>query len=280
MLTLDTLLTSFGLDKTRRIKLVRHQNGRLDINRLFRSKQLDIYQSIQSRPAFGDAEILVSFIGQPGTHALFVGVYNVNGVTQSNAHDLPEDYIYPEMGTKDKYKYDLIKDPRFESLQGRLVIDWGTGTRSWVQHFKSKEVVEVLPTGYVSAFPGYMNVMLAHDQLVDIVNNPLPHRDWHQMLKSAAGVYLILDTNTGQQYIGSAYGASGLLGRWNTYAQNGHGGNLQLIDLLKERPNAVRDLQFSILQTLPSTLTKNEVIAYEGIHKRKLGTRAHGLNSN
>jgi hypothetical protein len=125
-----------------------------------------------------------------------------------------------------------------------------------------------------------MDVMLTHDQLVDIVKHPLPHRDWHQMLKSAAGVYLILDTTTGQQYIGSAYGAAGLLGRWSTYAQNGHGGNLQLINLLKERPNAARDLQFSILQTLPSTLTAREVIAYEGLHKLKLGTRAHGLNSN
>jgi hypothetical protein len=280
MLTLETLLLPFGFDRTRRVRLVRHQDDRYDVGRLYRGKQLDFYQSIQGRTVFGDAETLVSFVGQPGTYALFVGVYHVNGVTGPSEYELPDGFIYPEMITAGCYKYDLTHDSRFEDLQGRLVIDWGPGTRTWVQHFKPRSVVEVLPKGYVSAFPGFLDVLLTHDQLVDIVRNPLPHRDWHRMLKSVAGVYLILHTTTGRQYVGSAYGVGGLLGRWRTYAENGHGGNQQLRELLNGRSNAARDLRFSILQTLPTTLTAREVIAYEGLHKQKLGTRAHGLNSN
>jgi hypothetical protein len=151
-----------------------------------------------------------------------------------------------------------------------------------VQTFRpdAKVIVEVLPKGYVRDFPGFLDILLRHDELVDIVKHPVSHRDWHRMLKSVAGVYLILDTSTGSQYVGSAYGENAVLGRWLSYAKNGHGGNKQLRELLSARPEASRNFQFSILQTLPITLTAKEVIEYEVLHKHKLGSRAHGLNSN
>jgi hypothetical protein len=100
------------------------------------------------------------------------------------------------------------------------------------------------------------------------------------MLGSVSGVYLILDNLTGRQYVGSAYGEGGIIARWAQYAKTGHGGNDQLQSLLSVRPTAKSDLSFSVLQTLPLTLTAREVIACEALHKQKLGTRAHGLNSN
>jgi hypothetical protein len=176
----------------------------------------------------------------------------------------------------------LSRDDRFVDLKDRLVIDWGIGTRSWVQNFKptKKAVVEVLPAGYVKRFPGFLDFVLRYDELRAIVANPVANREWHRMLGSVAGVYLVLDTLTGRQYVGSAYGGGGIMRRWSQYARTGHGGNEQLRALLSERPNAKHDLRFSVLQTLSSSLTSAEVIAYEGLHKLKLGTRAHGLNSN
>jgi hypothetical protein len=280
MLTLESLLSPFGFDPRRKVRLVRHQDDRYDVMRLYRSGQLDIYQAIQARPIFGDAQTLVTFVGQPGTHALFVGVYEVKAVEGPATYDLPEDFLYPDMLTAGCYRYKLTHDSRFSDLEGRLVIDWGLGTRSWVQHFKSRSVVEVLPAGYVRAFPGFLDVVLTYDELVKVIKNPTSHRDWHRMLKSVAGVYLILDLRTGLQYVGSAYGTGGILGRWESYANSGHGGNLQLRELLKVRPEAQRDFQFAVLQTLPTSLTAREVISYEVLHKQKLGTRAHGLNSN
>lgn len=100
------------------------------------------------------------------------------------------------------------------------------------------------------------------------------------MLSSVAGVYLILDTVSGMQYIGSAYGKEGIIGRWEQYARNGHGGNKQLMELLEKDPERITKFQYSILITLPQSMTKNEVINVEMLYKKKLGSRSFGLNSN
>jgi len=282
MLALEHLLQPFGLDIARRTKLVRHQDQRIDVAALYRAGQFEIYQSFQSRPVFANCDQIVSFLGGEGTHAVFVGVYDVNDVTGPCAGTLPVGFLCPEMDVSNHYYYTLTKDDRFDDLRDRLVIDWGAGTRSWVQNFRpgEKAVAEVLPKGYVKGFRDFLDFVLRFDQLKAIVENPIANREWHRLLGSVAGVYLVLDTLTGHQYVGSAYGDKGIIGRWSNYARTGHGGNEQLKALLSERPNARGDLQFSVLQTLPLSLTAREVITYEERHKRKLGTRAHGLNSN
>ena len=99
-------------------------------------------------------------------------------------------------------------------------------------------------------------------------------------MRAVAGVYLILATS-GDQYIGSAYGASGIWGRWRNYAKTGHGGNAQLKKLIRSDPRAYPEqFRFSVLQILPKTMAFNEVVRRETQYKHKLGTRAKGLNSN
>jgi hypothetical protein len=282
MLTLEHLLNPFGFDVSRRTKLVRHQEQGIDAAALLRAGQFEFYQACQGRPVFANCEQIVSFIGSAGSQAVFAGVYEVRGVSGPCAVKPPEGFLYPTMNISSVYVYNLIRDERFDDLIDRLVIDWGAGTRSWVQKFRrgNKEVVEVLPRGYVKEFPGFLDFVLRFDELKTVIANSAANREWHRMLGSVAGVYLILDTLTGRQYVGSAYGDGGIIGRWSQYARTGHGGNAQLKTLLTERPNAKSDLQFSVLQTLSPSLTAREVIAYERRHKEKLGTRAHGLNSN
>jgi hypothetical protein len=282
MLTLEHLLTPFGLDTSRSTKLVRHQEQGIDVSALHRAGQFEFYQTFQGRPVFANCDQIISFLGGSGTHATFVGVYNVLGVTGPRAIKLPKAFLFPKMYVSDVYVYDLVRDERFDALIDRLVIDWGAGTRSWVQKFREgeKEVVEFLPRGYIKEFPGFLDFILRFDELKSMIENPTANREWHRMLGSVAGVYLILDTRTGRQYVGSAYGNGGIIARWSQYARSGHGGNAQLKVLFDERPNARVDLQFSVLQTLSPSLTAREVIAYEQRHKEKLGSRAHGLNSN
>jgi hypothetical protein len=282
MLTLEHILTPFGFDTSRPTKLVRHQEQGIDVAALHHVGQFEFYQTFQGRPVFANCEQIVSFLGGTGTHATFVGVYTVLGVTGPRAIKLPKTFLFPKMYVSDVYVYDLVRDERFDALIDRLVIDWGAGTRSWFQKFRpgEKEVVEVLPRGYVKEFPGFLDFILRFDELKAMIENPTANREWHRMLGSVAGVYLILDTRTGRQYVGSAYGTGGIIARWSQYSRNGHGGNAQLKMLFDERTNARNDLQFSVLQTLSPTLTAREVIAYEQLHKEKLGTRAHGLNSN
>jgi hypothetical protein len=282
VLALEHLLQPFGFDACLATKLVRHQDQRFDLAALYRAEQFEFYQSIQSRPIFANCDQIVSFFGREGTQAMFVGVYRVREVRGPALWPLPEGFLYPQMDVSNHYSYTLERDERFSDLRNRLVIDWGSGTRSWVQNFRAgvKRVIEVLPEGYVREFPGFLDFILRFDELKRIVENPIAHREWHRMLGSVSGVYLILDNLTGRQYVGSAYGQGGIIARWTQYAKTGHGGNDQLRALLSERPTAKGHLFFSVLQTLPLTLTAGEVIAFEVLHKQKLGTRAHGLNSN
>ncbi|HEX4024102.1 MAG TPA: GIY-YIG nuclease family protein [Steroidobacteraceae bacterium] len=173
--------------------------------------------------------------------------------------------------------------PGFEDLQGRLIVRWGDGTRSWAQWLHrqgNKEVEEILPADYEAHFPGYYNVVMSHEQLRRVIGNPSAHREWQRMLSSASGVYLILDKKSGMQYVGSAYGQGGIWSRWSTYAHSAAGGNDLLRQLLDKHPRRERHFQFSILRVLEPSCTKDDVLDQEKLNKRKLGSRAFGLNGN
>lgn len=284
MLALEDLLTPFGFDPRpakRSVKLVRHMDSRVDVPRLYREGLFELYQAYQSAPVFTNATRLVSFLGRGERQAVFVGVYAVGEVSPPGTVPLPRDCALP-LDVSQHHHYVLTECPGFDSLVNRLVIDWGPGTRSWYQWYepKAKPIIELLPEGYVKDFPGYLNVVLTYAELVAMVKHPTANREWHRMLAAVAGVYLVLDSRSGKQYVGSASGEHGLLGRWRSYAENGHAGNRQLQDLAKADNSSVQHLQFSILQTLDRALTRQEVLAFESLHKRKLGSRAHGLNDN
>ncbi len=51
-----------------------------------------------------------------------------------------------------------------------------------------------------------------------------------------------------------------------------------LIKLLKKNKGYYLNFTFSILQTLPSNITKDEINKIENLYKKKLGSRAHALN--
>ena len=101
-----------------------------------------------------------------------------------------------------------------------------------------------------------------------------------QELAAAIGIYLILDSKTGQQYVGSANGKDGIWQRWSEYAANYTGGNKELVALIKSDPHYYRHFRYSVLQTLPSNITQREIVAIENLYKQKLGSKAHGLNAN
>lgn len=284
MLALEDLLQPFGFDAAaprRTVKLVRHMDSRVDVAKLHRDGLFDFYQAYQSGPVFTNADMLVSFLGRGERQAVFVGVYDVGNASPPGKVPLPPNVVLP-FDVSRYHHYALSMRRGFDALAGRLVIDWGTGTRSWFQWYEPrlKPVVELLPKGYVQDFPGYLNVVLTYAELVAMVKHPTANREWHRMLASVAGVYLVLDTTTGKQYVGSASGEHGLLGRWRSYAQNGHAGNRQLRAIAAADKSSVHNLQFSILQTLDRALARQEVLAVESLHKRKLGSRAHGLNDN
>jgi len=279
MLTISELLYLRGLDAATRTKLVRHQDRRFDLWELRRLGHLELYQSFQSRPVF-DCDYIVSFIGLDNRRARLLGVYRVLGRIPAIQKQLAPEHAHLGPANPGGHYYELERQPAFDDLADRVVIDWGTGALAWHQWLNPKEVLEVLPSGYVREFPGYLDFVLPFEDLRIILRNPEPNREWHRALSSVAGVYLITDTSDGRQYVGSAYGARGILGRWQTYVESGHGGNAQLAALLAADPDHAKHFQFTILRTLPTTLTMREVIEYEQLYKNKLGSRAFGLNLN
>lgn len=291
-LTLTDMLLPLGFDASLPTKLVRHSNKDEDLEILFRKgrEHFEIWQRYQDKEYFRDTRQLVVFFSRQDRTAALAGVYKVNGV--KGPMDIPQPEWYagkPFDKLLGHYDYELLRDERFDSLVQRLVIDWGKSVLSWHQWHdatreKDKKVVELLPAGYDGQFdrpfPGYLDFTLTHAELKDMVHNPQRNSEWHRALKSVSGVYLILDDRDGKQYIGSAYGEDGFLGRWSNYAEDGHGGNQQLYELVAGNPKAKDHFRYSILQVLSPSMAPREVIAHEGHYKLKLGSRAHGLNSN
>lgn len=266
MITIQELLYNRGLERTARVKLVRHKDRRLDLYNMYRADRkafLD-YQNTQSKDIFGGVDYIVSFIGEEGVLARFVGVYRIDGSTETSGY----------------YKYSMTEVEGYEDLKERVIIRWENAI-SWHQWIKNEmEVLEISPGLHYKRFTDYFELILDFSELQEIVVNQ--YTDWRRVLSAVKGVYLINDTRTGKLYIGSAYGEDGLWGRWSEYvATNGHGGNKALKALIDEDwEYACKHFQFSILMLLPKTVTPDEAIRKEQLFKRKLGTNSFGLNNN
>jgi hypothetical protein len=165
--------------------------------------------------------------------------------------------------------YDLERIQEMDDLSGRVVIDWGPGTRSWSQWIsrRNKPIVELRAQDNAPRFPGFEDYEATVSHVPTL---PIP---WQEALASVSGVYLIV-TPGGQQYVGSAYGAGGLLGRSLNYVDNGHGGNQRL------RKSPVFEATVRVLRIMDPSTPPDRVIAEEARWKHRLGSRAHGLNAN
>jgi GIY-YIG catalytic domain. len=278
---LSDILQLKGFTHTQ-VKVIRHTTDRKYIKPLIDSGYFELYQSYQKNNIFKDTQYLITFCALESRKALLQGVYKVNQVQEvTKLPDVLNSIIIPEnWGAGPYYYYDLIKDNSLTDLEYRLVIDWGGSTVQWHQSKLDKDIVEILPKGFARTFPGYENVILMFDELEKIVKNPDANKQWKMMLSNVYGIYLIQDTTNGQQYIGSAYGKEGIWSRWNDYIQTKNGGNKILIDLLSNDPERYKKFQFSILNVLPNSSLREQVIQLEQITKEKLGTKAFGLNSN
>ena len=272
------LLTLRGFDSGCKSKLVRHQDND---GKLINEGWLDRYQALQGKPIFRDCDFIVVLIGDEGTRAKFHGVYRVLEERAATPNDIPSESPMAEWNHRDLYYYELEQLPQYADYARRVVVEWGTGTLAWHQHMTNKPIIEIYPPGRaLQPFSDYLDFTLQYRELQELMANPAAHRDWQSSLSAVAGVYLILAETTGEQYVGSAYGLSGIWGRWQRYASNGHAGNKLLEQIVNDDaayPNAFR---YSVLQVLPKSTKDAEVIRWETQYKVKLGTRATGLNAN
>ena len=271
------LLELRGFDPNRPTKLVRHKDTRYDVHDLMRRGWLDAYQASQSNPVFDNCERIVSFVGTEGTKARFIGVYRVLARRDDGRQMPVPPGCPPELG-QGRYFYELQREPGYEDLENRVVIEWGRAAIAFVQKLSNKEVIELLPKGqFRPPFRDYLDFTLTHAELVELYAHADANKEWRARLAAVAGIYLILATEDGTQYVGSASGAEGIWGRWAAYAHNGHGGNKQLIELINRNPRYPAAFSYSILQILPKSFGRDEALKLEQRYKEKLGSRSTGL---
>lgn len=271
-LSFRPLLIEAGLDP-REVNLLRHRPpGILDPAGAWRSDRaaFEAYQSVQkisARTYFG-RPFWASFTLTRDGRTLFIGLYEAHlegPLSPGQADALTGEVFNHE--TAERYSCTLR--PELSEFIGRLVIDWGPGTRSWGQKGTTdKPIVELLRTFEEPTFPGYLEVI---EPLSAIPS--LPNR-WVDFLRQGKGIYLLTCPRTREQYVGKADGVDGFWGRWLSYAMTGDGGNVRL----KSRERS--DYQVSILEVAGSAATADEILRMEMRWKAKLQTREMGLNGN
>ncbi len=253
---------------------------------------LNVFTAEQGKDIFSDLRLILAFVPLSGSRALLSGAFINNGLIGRDKFKKKPGYteyvqyrksIGLEGESPAEYFYDLEVCGELEELFDRLVISWGSSAISWYQSKVDKEISQILAPGFVKVFPGWERVNISHQELCAIIDNPEGNPDWAQFLKTHDGVYLILDKDTGQQYVGSATGETeGLWGRWFGYAKTGHNGNKLLVELLRDRGDKHKiNFTYSLHHVFArGAATKKDVLSYESLLKQKLGSRDFGLNAN
>jgi len=208
----------------------------------------------------------LNFVADGGRRSRFVGAFVNHGERV-------------EERTEKIRTYDLTPVPVMSAMVDRLVIKWGKDTINWCKKAATAadfKVVEIADPEAVP-FPGFDNILVDRSTLRAVVSDAR-YASWRTALGSVQGIYLIADRTTGRHYVGKADGEQRILGRWSTYARDGHGGNQALKALAAADPDHSRHFQWSILRVFgPSTPTP-EVDRAEFHFKRALLSREFGLN--
>jgi hypothetical protein len=245
------------------------------------------YQQTQGEKlerAMTGAKYVASFLGREPGRALFVGLYEIGASRPLTFEQYWKVPAYAEMkefgmhgfrqesGRESVLWFDLSLTDFYADWKGKLIVGWPPPERSWWRraHKNDFPILAVLDeSALVTSMPDWQDINLTWEQLA-----VLPTR-WRAALSQWRGIYFIFDTLAGKGYVGSAYGATNILGRWLGYAKSGHGGNR----LLKDRDP--KTFRFSILQRVSPDMDADEVIRLEASWKERLHTRApFGLNEN
>jgi hypothetical protein len=259
------------------VRLLRHKDNRSSKGKTpyelwrYDRPQFDLYQSTQrvkNRNRF-KSPYWATFLGTRTGETLFVGIYRAKyrGILDKD-QPMPHRDGVDKAGTCDLYN--LTLDERLSEFIGLLLINWGPGDRAWVQRAdkQDKRITELRARLLEPEFPGFLNFMEPLSKF-----DSLP-KGWTDALRCSRGVYLLVCPKTKEQYVGSATGDGGFLGRWEEYVRTGHGGNV----CLKSREPS--DYHVSILEVAGTAATIEDILEMESRWKGKFQSREMGLNRN
>jgi hypothetical protein len=274
-LNFNLLLQSEGIDPTD-VRLLRHAKRQADPGmspyQAWREDRpmFERYQSTQPTKdrRYFDAPFWASFVATPYRGTLFVGVYAVEladervpeFVCPLTARVVPADSI-------DRYATSPIDS--LTGYAGKLLIEWGAGTRSWGQYAdrRDKVILELRRDEAEPPYPGHPAFLCQLSQV-----EALP-AGWRAVLTNARGIYLLTCPRTREQYVGAAFARGGFLARWTQHA-------LMSGDAIAFRSRNPEDYRVSILEVAGSLTTDDDIVRMEVRWKEKLQSREMGLNRN
>lgn len=136
-ITFNSILQSVDIDPST-VRLLRHQDSRSMRGKkpyqLWRDNRpaFELYQSVQGfdgKPKLASAKYWASFLAMPNGETLFAGLYAV-----ASCEVLETQMVDPSTGTlllpRTRNIYTLHLAESLTDLIGKLVIDWGSGTRA------------------------------------------------------------------------------------------------------------------------------------------------------
>ncbi len=277
---LYALLQERGIDPAAQpITLMRHKTGQYPLQKFLGTRALTLYQAMQVR-RHEPGGLIIGFYGHQPDQGVLLGMWEITdvmaGQTAFDKGLLEGSLEYFEGGSSGFY-HELQELDQLDDLRMKLEIDWTGRSIVWRRVLKSSDVYPIR----IRSEPTVPFTTLSDTSLVMAeLRLAMKEVTWQQGLGSVAGVYLISDEESGKHYVGSAYGASGIWQRWRSYASTGHGGNVELIALLRDHPNRQNELRFTLLEALPMSMPKRDVVARENFWKVALGSRRFGLNRN
>ena len=194
--------------------------------------------------------------------------------------------ITKELGIYDGINYEGEELEEYRQYYGRVIIKYHKTMQTQGVYYSTvrndMEVLQLLPAAFDGdEFPGYDNVRLPYVQLASILERR--KQSWIAALENQKAVYLITDTYNGKLYVGSATSDNGmLLQRWSNYVENGHGGNKELVTLVKEKgfDYVQKYFQYSILENYNARIDDHVVLKREAWWKDTLHSRQFGYNAN
>lgn len=264
----------------KKILLIRHALSDPKCKQYFDNNMVEEYTCIQKKDFNNKYDYWLVFRSGEGTTAILYSFYKVIDSYPNTPENMPEGFAAPWDFDGNGTYFELERLDTFEEFEHRLTIQWGKNTHNWKHKCTTEKEILSIQSEKKIPFSSYEDVRLMYPKLKEIIDNPKIYKDWHDALSMVNGVYLIVDTESGMQYVGSAYGKEGILQRWESYVTKKHGGNKKIKELLNEHPDRYKSFQFSILKVLPYDTEEDEVVVFENNYKDKLLTRKFGLNAN
>ena len=248
----------------------------------------DAYQSVHSTNAestLRNRPFAAAFVSDGKGGMCFVGLYDVAAAEYLPTSEIYADPRFAELeelyGATDtapsvniertdrQIRFDLRQTEFLADMRGRLWIA-APGGRAYVRIAANLDAPIMRITdeagGYTTP-PEWREFCVSGTEV-----RALPIR-WAERLSEWRGVYLIVDESDGARYVGAAYGADNLFGRWRDHVAGARGITRELS---KRDPENFR---FSILERVSPDMPADEAIALEHTWMDRLHTRRYGLNA-